>query len=298
MTTSKDETNKKICIVWDWHVDPPELFSDKQEKLQAWRYLTELGWDVSICVMSENFAYHTVKNCGLSYHSFINYHTLQFFLLSSDFDFILSWGSIDRPIHRLLLNKKSELPVMAYQFAGGIHDGPELELFDIIFTQNLCDKEEFEHRRFKTVQVFGVDKEFFSPNPFQEKNIEFLYPASFCAHKRNEIVAERHGSNAVLCGKFEDMSIVNTCKSFGSTVLPQVNHAVLRELYRCSKRVIIPATLGSQRTVAEAISCGVKVECEPSNWKCAEILEGKIKLFSIPEMAEIYKAELLNLSGG
>lgn len=288
MTTSS--ASKRLCIVWDWHVDPPELFSDRQEKLQAWRHLTELGWEVDLCVMSENFTYHTLGQ--FRYHSFQSYHALQNFILTGAFSAIISWGSIDRPIHRLLIPHKDVLPPCALQFAGGFLDGAELSLFSLIFTQNLCDKEEFEFRKFKAVQLFGVDKQFWTPNHFQSKRFKAIYPASFCGHKSNHHVAEEYGEDAILCGKWIEDGMVNACKSFGSTVLPQLTHEVLRELYRSSEKCVIPAKWGSQRTVAEALACGLEVVAEPRNPKCQEILSGKILILDIPEMAEIYDKEL------
>jgi len=281
----------KIAIVWDWHITPAEFLDDKQEKLQAWRLLAQKH-QVHFHAMGEFYTLEYRGDYRLFIHS--SYRTLHDTLCGAGYDVILSWGSIDRPIHNLLKNKKP-CPV-AYQFAGGVHNGDELELFDLVFTQNLCDKIEFEKLDKRTVQLFGVDKSFWTPDLLQEVRFHAIYPASFCSHKRNEVVAEKYGRDACLPGKWIIPGIVDCCKSFGSLVLPNTSHKVLRQLYRASERCVIPAIAGSQRTIAEALSCGLKVDLlYADNVKCREILENKITLLDTPEMSEIYERELLRL---
>jgi hypothetical protein len=287
----------KLCIVWDWHVDPQELLTDKQAKLQAWRGLA-LNHEVHICVLSETFAYSGIQDeTGTIYNSFVAYNHLLDFIVSSKFDRILTWGSVDRPIHCLLLTRKDRLPPVSFQFAGGPHEGNELALFDLIFTQNLSDKLKFDELGKRTIQVFGVDKQFWSSNTLQEKLFEVIYPASFCSHKRNEVVSELYEQDAVLVGKWDDMRIVDECKSFGSLVLPYTPHETLRELYRASKKCVIPAIAGSQRTLVEAQSCGLEIELiSDDNYKCKEILDGKIEVLSIKGMTKVYEEALCHIS--
>ena len=239
--------------------------------------------------MCEGYSYRTSHIDGFEYRGFSKYSDMLSDILYGDFEVLISWGSIDRPIHNLLLSHKSRIPPVILQFAGGPHEGDELSLFSYIVTQNPCDRDEFLVEGYKATSIFGVDKEFWKPDPVQPKNIEVLYPASFCQHKCNERVAEEHAENAVLVGKWDDLSLVDYCKSWGATVLPPVTHHVLRELYRASKLVVIPALAGSQRTIAEARACGVEVKLTNElNHKCREVIDGKAVVLGIKEMANEY----------
>lgn len=283
----------RLCIIWDWRVPPEEYHSDKQGKLQAWR---ELGGRHEVTLFTYWPDPLFSHRSGVYHRSFSSYSHLVDIINTLRPDVILSWGSIDRPAHRKLIEHgiHKHVPI-ALQFAGGNLRGRELDYFDMVFTQSKCDQEHFQREGIHAVQLFGVDKSFWTPDPLQDIRYEAIYPASFCQHKQNWVVAERFRERAVLTGKWDEKSIVDTCKSFGSLVLPHASHEVLRELYRSSRQCVIPAVAGSQRTVGEALSCGLEVELIVSNNKCQEILDGDISILDVPEMAEIYERELEEL---
>ena len=109
------------------------------------------------------------------------------------------------------------------------------------------------------VRAFGTDTDFFTPDE-REKDIEYFYPATFSPWKLQRNIAHL-GKDLTCIGTvqpdgYEDW---NECVHRGVNVKVGYFPAEqILEYYRRSKRVVIPAIHGSERTVLEAMSCGIK----------------------------------------
>lgn len=110
------------------------------------------------------------------------------------------------------------------------------------------------------VRAFGTDTDFFTPDDSVVKDIDYFYPATFSPWKLQRNIA--HLGNKLTCigtvqpDGYDDW---NECVHRGVNVKVGYFPAEqILEYYRRSKHVVIPAIHGSERTVLEAMSCGIK----------------------------------------
>ncbi len=127
----------------------------------------------------------------------------------------------------------------------------------------------------RAIKAFGTDTTFFTPAEEVVKDIEYFYPATFSPWKLQRNIA--HLGKRLLCvgtvqpDGYEDY---NACEKAGCRINEgYFSVEKVREYYRRAQKVIIPAIHGSERTVLESMSMGIRPEVNPENKKAFSYIE-------------------------
>lgn len=196
-----------------------------------------------------------------------------------DCDWIITWCDSNSQFSR---NKS------AYKAKRGIfltthpHNYENLKGFDVVFCETSIIYEECRMRGIRAVRAFGTDDNFYKPHQSITKDIEYFYPATFSPWKKHDMIA--HLGDKLTCigtiqpdGQHE----YDACIKAGVNV--EVGYFPPEKIlnyYQRAKNVIIPAVHGSERTVLEAMSCGILPEViNPKNIRARSYLKemGKLK---------------------
>lgn len=133
-----------------------------------------------------------------------------------------------------------------------------LRKLDVVFVESDPIYEKVRREGIRTIKAFGTDTDFFSPANIT-KDIEYFYPATFSPWKRQSQIA--HLGNKLLCvGTVQPDGVdeLKACEENGVNVeIGYFPVEKIRDYYRRTKNVIIPAVHGSERTVLEAMSCNI-----------------------------------------
>lgn len=139
---------------------------------------------------------------------------------------------------------------------------------DAVFCESTPVYDEARKYGIRAIKAFGTDTNFFTPDETQ-KDIEYFYPATFSPWKRQSAIAH-FGKKLVCVGTVQPDgdSELQACKDHG-VELHEGYFPVeeIREYYRRSKNVLIPAIHGSERTVLEAMSVNILPTVFPENIK-------------------------------
>jgi glycosyltransferase involved in cell wall biosynthesis len=142
-----------------------------------------------------------------------------------------------------------------------------LRMLDAIFCESEPIKEAVRAQGLRAIKAFGTDTDFFKPKNI-EKDIEYFYPATFSPWKRQSEIA--YLGNRLTCigtvqpdGAYDLAECTRNGVSVVNGYLPARK---ILSFYQRAKNVIIPAVHGSERTVLEAMSCGIKpIVTHPEN---------------------------------
>lgn len=114
----------------------------------------------------------------------------------------------------------------------------------------------------RAIKAFGTDTDFYTIDDTVKKDIEYFYPATFSPWKRQADIA--HLGEKLLCvGTVQPDGVAELQECLKKGVRVEEGYfppEKIRDYYRRSKHVIIPAIHGSERTVLEAMACGIKPE--------------------------------------
>lgn len=134
-----------------------------------------------------------------------------------------------------------------------------LRKLDVVFVESDPIYQKVRREGIRTIKAFGTDTDFFRPNPDIKKDIEYFYPATFSPWKKQSDIA--YLGDKLLCvgtvqpdGKAELEACLKAGVKVEEGYFPVEK---IREYYWRSKKVIIPAVHGSERTALEAMACGV-----------------------------------------
>lgn len=191
----------------------------------------------------------------------------------NDYDFILFWDDSNSAFFNELDK---------YQARKGIclttdpHNMENLKKLDVVYCESDPIYERVRAQGIRAIKAFGTDTEFYSPDPSIEKDIEYFYPATFSPWKRQSEIA--YLGPKLLC--------VGTLQPDGYKELDAVANAgcqikrgyfdakEIRDYYRRTKRMIIPAVHGSERTVLEAMATDILPEVtHPENVRTASYIK-------------------------
>ena len=193
--------------------------------------------------------------------------------IPDDADFTLFWGAFAQKQHSKRFFKKQGLC-----FGGGPIHHHNINNFDIIFAESKVDLTDFQKMGVKSKQAFGTNTKLFRPIHKQPKVWDFVYPAAFAKWKRfDKFVEQVKGKRALTVGYMQpdgwEKECYQICLDNGVTVLPWVPHEVMPWIYNASKMCLITAdhTGGCQRTVLEAIACGIPVSVVSLSPKLSEL---------------------------
>jgi glycosyltransferase involved in cell wall biosynthesis len=137
-----------------------------------------------------------------------------------------------------------------------------LRKLDVVFCESTPIYEAVRREGIRVIKAFGTDTDFFCPGEGGVQDIEYFYPATFSPWKRQQDIA--HLGEKLLCvGTIQPdgQRIYEHCLNYGVQV--EVGYfpvETIRDYYRRTRKMIIPAVHGSERTVLEAMSCGIVPE--------------------------------------
>jgi hypothetical protein len=162
------------------------------------------------------------------------------------------------------------------------HNPGNLLALDAVFCESRPVLEEVRNLGAKGVLAFGTDTEFFRPS-YQKKTIKYFYPATFSPWKRQSAISH-HGKKLLCVGTVQPDGVdeYNACIKDGVRV--EVGYfpvEKIRDYYRQSRVVLIPAIHGSERTVLETMSMNMVPEVNPENVKA--------RSFILEYMDSVYK---------
>lgn len=149
-----------------------------------------------------------------------------------------------------------------------------LRKLDVVYCESEPVYQKVRAQGIHAVKAFGTDTDFFTWSE-KKKTIPYFYPATFSPWKRQSTIA--HLGKDLLCvGTVQPDGIpeFTECKLKGVRV--EEGYFPVEKIkgyYQRSQQVIIPAIHGSERTVLEAMACGIRPIVERSNIKAFSYIE-------------------------
>lgn len=149
------------------------------------------------------------------------------------------------------------------------HNIANLKLCDVVYCESQPVYDQVRRQGLRAIRAFGTDTDLFSPDPTVEKTIPYFYPATFSPWKRQSSIS--HLGRDLLCvGTVQPDGLVELQSCRGNNVRVELGYfpvEQVRDWYRQSHNVLIPAIHGSERTVLEAMSMDLQPRVSPDNAK-------------------------------
>ena len=172
-----------------------------------------------------------------------------------DCDFIITWCDSNSQFSRFFSAYRAKRGIFLTTHPTNYHN---LQGFDIIFCETSVIYDECRMRGLNAIRAFGTDDEFFTPDNSQ-KEIEYFYPSTYSPWKRQSEIAHL-GSRLTCVGTIQPDGQEEYQACVNNAVITKVGYfppEKIRDYYRKSQNVIIPAIHGSERTVLEAMSMDI-----------------------------------------
>ena len=173
-----------------------------------------------------------------------------------EYDWHLIWADSNCPLIPLMDKHKGKkgliLTTMPQNF-------DYLRKLDIVFCESKPVYEAVRAQGIRAMHAFATDTDFYTPDPSVEKDIDLFYPATFSPWKMQRDIAYL-GDKLWCVGTVQPdgQEDLQACLDNGVHVAQGYFKAeYIRDLYRRTKNVIIPAVHGSERTVLEAMSTDI-----------------------------------------
>ena len=141
-----------------------------------------------------------------------------------------------------------------------------LRKLDVVYCESQPVYEAVRSQGIHAVIAFGTDTDFFNPGN-GNKNIEYFYPATFSPWKRQSEISPL-GSKLLCVGTVQPDGTDELAECAKHGVNVEIGYfpvEKIRDYYQRSEKVLIPAVHGSERTVLEAMACGIKPEVRKEN---------------------------------
>ncbi len=266
--------NKKIKLAFllDWVFDESsQLATLADGAFEAIRLLSE-EWDISVHVNSN-------KGEGIFPHKYFPIHMtteekMADHILAEKPDVILVWADFTRPVLKKLVGRG--VP-MALMFSGGIGLG-EPPKIDMFFVESEVYKTWFEMRGLPVMTAFGCNNRIFKPMK-QPKIFDAIFPATFAGWKRHHLFAKAtQGMKALACGYMyndHETECWGLPQELGVAITPHLSNEAVNSFINMSHVVVVTSDSsgGSQRTVLEAMACGVPVIAMEDSDKTSEYVK-------------------------
>lgn len=142
-----------------------------------------------------------------------------------------------------------------------------LRKLDVVYCESEPIYDTVRREGIHAIRAFGTDTDFFKPDPTVKKDIEYFYPATFSPWKRQSAIAYL-GDKLLCVGTIQPDGIPEATECRRKGVKVEEGYFPVKkilEYYQRSKNVIIPAIHGSERTILEAMACGIKPEVNKDN---------------------------------
>lgn len=264
--------NKKLAFIWDFPVEPLELYGWQDGLYMALKVLTK-KYNIDVYPIVTDNTTTIYEQIGMLKP-----------------DFILCWGSLDRPSFGSI--RQFDIPT-GLCFAGGTTEHGNRLNFDVIFVENDEYVRDFDKLEQKVEKAFGINDLLFVPTINLQPHYKAIYPAAFIEWKRHQLFAKAVGKNGLAVGGVISKDSLNKCLQEGTMVMPKVAYETLPFLIAQSQCVLVTANNqgGSQRTVLEAMAMNKPVIVMSDNTKCVEyVKESGVGLIADPMVDSIKDA--------
>lgn len=193
--------------------------------------------------------------------------------LDKGYDVLLFWTDTTDPIiehHRSYPAKKGLF------LTTDPHNTDNIRSFDAVFCESTPIYEAVRRAGIHAVKAFGTDTDFYTPDDAVEKDIEYFYPATFSPWKLQGDIA--HLGDKLWCvGTVQPDGQAHHDECIKNGVHVAVGYfkaEYIRDLYHRTQKMTIPAVHGSERTVLEAMACGIVPEVtNPANVRTRSYIE-------------------------
>ena len=256
----------RALVLWDWHTPTEDIINTSDGPLATFRELSR-RLNLSVCVRSLEAPFSFSVN-GLQFHRLEDEGLIRL-IDETRPDFLFCWGSLDRPWHRLVQEKYPEIP-KGLRFSGGPQDSGERHGFRTIFCESPSDEEEFLNLgHTNIVHASACDIGTFQPRR-GKKIWKAVYPTSFCTHKRIELFADVFAGCGLVCGRWNDLALVQYCQSRSVHAWPRISSLNLSYLYQAADFSVATGGMwgGSQRMVLESMACNIPPVVAHDNPRC------------------------------
>ena len=244
----------KLAFVWDWEVPAIQCLTWKDGLAKAIQILSK-EWEVKC---------YSIGKDTIFYHDYFPIilkpipELLAQEILKEKPDAILVFGDFTRPTIPLLANRG--IP-MACCLAGGTFRN-YVDCFDLIFVESEVYKNQLEAEGKRVIKAFGTNTELFKPIK-QPKIWDAINSSTFALWKRHELFAKAMEGYKTFCFGWMYHNHETECwkipQEKGVMIAPHIPMEVIPYLLNASYTSLITSdsTGGSQRSVLEAISCGI-----------------------------------------
>lgn len=193
-------------------------------------------------------------------------------LESDGFDFILFWDDSNSAFFNEIDKYSCRKGICLTTAPQNVEN---LKRLDVVFCESQPIYEAVRAAGVRAIKAFGTDTEFFKPDPKVKKDIEYFYPATFSPWKRQRDISYL-GSRLLCVGTVQPDGAVDYNSAIENGVQIELGYfpaEKIRDYYRRSKKVIIPAIHGSERTVLEAMAMNILPEVVGNNPRSKTYLE-------------------------
>ena len=267
---------KKILFIFDM---PPEHEVGWFDGL--WASLQLLKEDCELTTVNISRSLDSQYKEGFHYGN-SRYSKMDDFIIQCGFSFdvVICWSSPTSNLVRLLLLLESKAKLVLC-FGGGPINHSLLHKFDLVFVEEDWTLSQMRALGINAQLAFGTNTQIFKPMNLN-KRWNVIYPAAFALWKNHKeftrIVKEAQLLPTLVVGYMQpndhEKECYQVCIDNSIDVLPHVSSNVLAYLYNMSRKVIVTADImgGGQRTILEALSCGIEVEQKYLNERLLSVI--------------------------
>lgn len=219
-----------------------------------------------------------------------------------EYDFYLGWGAFGSKVDIQLQGMPSKKRGLC--IAGNATPREGANNYSVLFYETSWIKDNYLPMHPNMVKAFGVNTNIYAPVHIPTPIVwDYIGVGAFAAWKRWEKMIEKakQGHKCLVVGEYqkgneqESLGIIRELVANGVMVSPQVHPLDLANLYSWSRTLYMPSDIygGGERSVLEALSCGLTVEIEKDNPKLQELLDAKIPTHV--EYAEALKKGIMSV---
>jgi hypothetical protein len=181
----------------------------------------------------------------------------------------------------------------ALLFAGGPLNAKDVEGFDHLFVESDINAKECQEQGIPYSVAFGINDTIFKPKK-KKKKWKAIHPGTCASWKRQWLVAEAFGKDALLVGRRQatDTMPFDKAEQLGTEIIDEVSIETVVDYLNQSEVLCQTSDYwgGGQRATLEAMACGIPVICMEDSPKNREYIEAcGAGLFCKPSKEQIVK---------